>query len=80
MEMLYFSLIYPILSYGIVAWGQNAKALATRIFILRKRAVRYTATLKHLESRNSRKLKILTVYLLSIYIYIQKTILYVKEK
>jgi hypothetical protein len=70
-------LIYPLLSYGIVVWGYSSKAL-TRIFILQERAVRYTAGLKHLEScRDSfRNLNILTVYLL----YIQETILYVKEK
>jgi hypothetical protein len=70
-------MIYPLLSYGIVVWGRSAKANTTRIFILQKRAVRYTAGLKHLEwCRNSfRNLKILTVYSL----YIQETILYVKE-
>jgi hypothetical protein len=74
--MLYSSLIYPVLSYGIVVWGHSA--LTRRIFILQKGAVRYTAGLKHLEScRGSfRNLKILTVYSL----YIQETILYVKEK
>jgi hypothetical protein len=67
-------------SYGdrIIIWGQSAKALARRIFILQKRAVRYIAGLKHLESCKDsfRLLKILTVYSL----YIQETILYVKEK
>jgi hypothetical protein len=48
------------------------------ILFSKKRAVRYTAGLKHLEwCRDSfRNLKILTVYSL----YIQETILYVKEK
>jgi hypothetical protein len=45
----YYGLIYPILSYGIVVWGLSAKANTTRIFALQKRAVRYTAGLKHLE-------------------------------
>jgi hypothetical protein len=47
-------------------------------YVLPKRAVRYTAGLKHLEScRDSfRNLKILTVYSL----YIQEIILYVQEK
>ena len=76
--MLYYGLIYPFLSYGIIVWGQSAKALTRRIFILQKRAVRYIAGLKHLESCKDsfRHLKILTVYSL----YIQETILYVKEK
>jgi hypothetical protein len=76
--MLYYGLIYPFLSYGITIWGQSAKALTRRIFILQTRAVRYIAGLKHLESCKDsfRHLKILTVYSL----YIQGTILYVKEK
>jgi hypothetical protein len=54
-KMLYYGLIYPLLSYGIVVWGHSAKANTTRIFALqKKRAVRYTAGIKHLEScRNS---------------------------
>jgi hypothetical protein len=74
-KILYYGLIYPLLSYGIVVWGH---ANTTRIFALQKRAVRCTAGLKHLEScRNSfRNLKILTVYSL----YILETVLYVKKK
>jgi hypothetical protein len=47
--------IYPLLSYGIAVWGHSAKAKTTRIFALqKKRALIYTAGLKHLEScRNS---------------------------
>jgi hypothetical protein len=76
--MLYCGLTYPLLSYGIVVWGHSAKANTIRIFALQKRAVRYTAGLKHLESCSNsfRNLKILTVYLL----YILETILYVKKK
>jgi hypothetical protein len=70
--------ITALLSYGIVVWGHSAKAITKEFFALQKRAVRYTAELKHLEScRNSfRNLKMLTVYSL----YIQETILYVKGK
>jgi hypothetical protein len=76
--MLYYGMIYPLLSYGIIVWGQIAKALIRRIFILQKRAVSYIAGLKHLQSCKDsfRHLKILTVYSL----YIQETILYAKEK
>jgi hypothetical protein len=75
--MLYYGLIYPLLSYGIVLWGHRAKELTRRIFVLQKRAVRYTAGLKHLESRRNPfiNLKILTVYLL----YIEEAILYVRK-
>jgi hypothetical protein len=47
-RMLYYELIYPFLSYGFIIWGQRAKALTRRIFILQKRAVRYIAGLKTL--------------------------------
>jgi hypothetical protein len=71
--MLYYGLIYPLLLYGIVVWGQSAKALTRRIFTQQKKAVRYTARLKQQESRSDsfRQLKILTVYSLCI----QETIL-----
>jgi hypothetical protein len=39
-KMLYYSLIYPLLSYRIVVWGHSAKANTTRIFALQQRAVR----------------------------------------
>jgi hypothetical protein len=45
-KMLYYSLIYPFLSYGILVWEHSAKANNTRIFALQKRAVRYTAGIK----------------------------------
>jgi hypothetical protein len=32
-----YGLIYPFLSYGIVAWGHSAKANTTRIFVLQKK-------------------------------------------
>lgn len=63
---------------GIAVWGQSAKALIKRVFILQKRVVRYTTGLKPLGScRDSfKQLKILTVYSL----YIQQTILHVINK
>jgi hypothetical protein len=42
-RMLYYGLIYPFLSYGIIVWGQSSKALTRSIFILQKRAVRCIA-------------------------------------
>jgi hypothetical protein len=62
-RMLYYGLIHPFLTYGIVVWGQSAKALISRVFILQNRAVKYTAGLKPLEScrDNFKQLKILTV-------------------
>lgn len=37
---IYRSLIYPYLSYGLVAWGQAAKSDMEKILILQKRVVR----------------------------------------
>jgi hypothetical protein len=68
-RLLFYGLIYPLLAYGIVVWGQSGKAFTRRIFTLQKRAVRYMAGLKQQEScRDSfRQLKILTEHLLYIY-------------
>jgi hypothetical protein len=73
-KMLYFGLIYLLLAYGIVVWGQSAKTL-DEYLPLKKNAVRYTAGLKQQESRRDsfRQLQIL-IYLL----YIQEPILYAK--
>ena len=37
---IYQALIYPILSYGIVAWGQACKTYLDKILILQKRVIR----------------------------------------
>jgi hypothetical protein len=42
-RMLYYSLMYPLPSYGIVVWGQSAKVLTRQIFTLQKLSIRYTA-------------------------------------
>jgi hypothetical protein len=36
-KTLYYSLIYPLLSYGIVVWGHSAKTNTTRISALQKK-------------------------------------------
>lgn len=36
-KMLYYGLIYPFLSSGIVVWGHCAKARTKIIFILQKK-------------------------------------------
>ena len=36
---IYQALIYPILSYGIVAWGQACKTYLDKILILQKRVI-----------------------------------------
>jgi hypothetical protein len=77
-RMMYYDLIYPLLAYGIIAWGQSAKALTRWIFSLQKSVVWDTAGLKQLELCRDgfRQLKILTVYSL----YFQETISYAKWK
>ena len=40
LNSIYNSLIFPYLSYGLVAWGQAAKSHLEKITILQKRAVR----------------------------------------
>ena len=37
---IYNSLIFPYLSYGLVAWGQASKTHLDKLLILQKRAVR----------------------------------------
>jgi hypothetical protein len=66
-RMLYYSLVYPLLAYGIV-WGRSAKALTRFVNTLQKMAVRFKVGLKQWEPyRDSfRQLKILAVY--SLYI------------
>jgi hypothetical protein len=59
-------------------YEDSGKAPTGQIFTLQKRALRYMAGLKQLEScrETFRQLQILTLYLQ----YIQETILYAKEK
>jgi hypothetical protein len=35
-RMLHYGFIHPFLTYGIVVWGQSAKALISRVFIPQK--------------------------------------------
>ena len=37
---LYYALIYPFLTYGIIIWGNTYKTTLQPIFILQKRAMR----------------------------------------
>jgi hypothetical protein len=46
---LYYGLIYPLLAYGIL-WGQSAKGLVRRIYILQKSAVIFLFELWGMES------------------------------
>lgn len=37
---LYYALIYPILTYGLISWGNTYSSTTQRLFILQKRAMR----------------------------------------
>ena len=38
--MLYYSLIYPFLSYGVHVWGLTFPSFLTQLFIIQKKAIR----------------------------------------
>ena len=40
LKSLYYAIIYPYLSYGILAWGYASKTLIDRILLLQKKALR----------------------------------------
>ena len=40
LRTLYFSMIHPHLTYGILAWGNASQSLLNRIIVLQKRAIR----------------------------------------
>ena len=46
---LYYALIYPFLTYGIITWGDTYKTTLQPMFILQKRAMRLiTLSLIHI--------------------------------
>ena len=38
--MLYYSLIYPFLTYGVHVWGLTLPSFLTQLFIIQKKAIR----------------------------------------
>ena len=38
--MLYYSLIYPLLTYGVHVWGLTFPTFLTQLYIIQKRAIR----------------------------------------
>jgi hypothetical protein len=56
-------LIYPFLPCGIVVWGQSVMALTRWIFTLQKRAIKYMAGLKQLESSTDSFRQLKTLHL-----------------
>ena len=39
-ETLYYAMIHPYLTYGILAWGNSTQANLKKIIVLQKRAIR----------------------------------------
>lgn len=75
--MLYYGVVFPIISYGIEVWGAAAECHLKRVFVLQKKAVRIIHKLDPLEScvdsfKNS---NLLTVFSL----YAFRTILLIKQ-
>jgi hypothetical protein len=68
----------PISFIWISVWGHSTKKYTKQLFILQKRAIKYSASLIQTDScqENFVGLKLLTLYSVSV----QETILYVKEK
>ena len=64
MRTLYFSLIHPHITYGILAWGSANKSYLQRTNILHKRAIRMISK-SHYNSHTEpiyKKLNILNIY------------------
>ena len=62
--MLYSTLILPYLNYGILAWGNTAKLLLDRIYLLQKKIVRIICNTNFYSHTNSlfHKNKLLKIY------------------
>ena len=61
---LYYSLIYPYLTYGILIWGNTYKSTLNPLLILQKRAIR-TITFSKFDAHSSpifQQLQILKIY------------------
>ena len=52
LRSLYYSLIYPYLIYGVVAWGNTYETTVNPLFILQKRAVRLITFSNFIEHSN----------------------------
>jgi hypothetical protein len=77
LRTVYFGVIYPYISYGLLLWGSTFYTHTKRVFTLQKRAVRLIA---NVDFKTSCKKLFLKHNLLTIYgLYIYLTILLVKH-
>lgn len=78
LKTIYYALIHPHLSYGLIVWGHCAKEHMQRIFRLQKYAIRTIMKLKKTVScrQSFKNLNILTVYSM----YIMDTIIHTKHR
>ena len=63
MRNMYYSFIYPLLTYGVLLWGHSYKSSTTKLFLIQKRALRIInnqSYLAHTSSlfKNSKILKL----------------------
>ena len=73
---LYYTFIYPNLTYGITLWGNSPKSHLNNIILSQKRAVRLICNLKLFESTQASfsklkimKIKIIYIYFTSIFVF-----------
>jgi hypothetical protein len=66
LKTLYSTLIYPLISYSLVAWGNNYSSTLKPLFILQKKAIRIM-TFSNFDASSSPLFK--SLELLKLYIY-----------
>lgn len=77
LRTIYFGLVYPFLSYGIVLWGGASSVHLNRIFVLQKKAIRIIAKVS---PRTSCKTYFVDFNILTLYgMYIFQSIMLVKS-
>ena len=74
---LYYSIIYPHLSYSVVMWGSASKSLITKLILLQKRALRITDKAAYLSHtypifKKYRVLKFSDIYMFSCVLFVYR--------
>ena len=49
LKTIYYTLVYPYLTYGIILWGSTYKTYLTKLFIIKKQIVRSILKLNYWE-------------------------------
>ena len=74
---LYFSLIYPYLSYCLIVWGSASTSMLHKLFMLQKRAIRIVARSHYVAASNPlfarlNMLKISDIYTFQVTMFVFK--------